>query len=208
MAKINDRDHNGFSESDVLALAEFKAEGLSGLSSVNDHQVDKMRELYQDGTPFVQIARILRVRKAIVLYHAEREGWHEAKLAKLNDLSANLKRRTDEAKIASLDFLTKLAVFYERRITAQISRVKPQGEDSVDKADVDRFLKILAMLSSVSDDVAAIAATVPQDLKAAPERTQKLVNGVGSFDILQAEHLTHAERIKALAEMRRKSERR
>lgn len=139
---------------DFAKIEDFKERGLPGIAKVDDHSLTKMMNLYLDGKPYTQIARVVRMEKALVMYLSNKFGWYTVRKEYLHELEATIRNRVVESKVISQDFLLQLTQFWQKRIGDNIAEYIRTGDkshaDNVNLKEVDKYLKTVEMLHKIT----------------------------------------------------------
>lgn len=137
---------------DQAKIDAFKEEGLPGLYSLSEQQVEKIMELYLDGKPYIQISRMMKVEKRIIMYMSQRFNWFQTRKDYNEEIELSMRQRMVDAKLASQDFLLDLKKLYEKKIGKRVSSYLVTGDEShaaaIDPKEVSLFLKIIDNLEN------------------------------------------------------------
>jgi uncharacterized protein YnzC (UPF0291/DUF896 family) len=145
-----------FTMKDLELIEKFKENGMLGLHTLVDTDVERMMGLYLDGKSYRQIASLLKKNKAIVLFIAHKFKWFELRREYLDELQATLKDKVLESKLQSQDFLLHLVLAYQKKIGKNIDQfLRTDNEefaDKVDNKDLGTLFKTMELLHKLSNE--------------------------------------------------------
>lgn len=143
-----------FTMKDMETIEKFKENGLLGLHTLIDTDVERMMGLYMDGKTYRQIAQVTKKNKAVILFLADKFKWFELRREYLDELHATLKDKIMESKLQSQEFLLELVLAYQKKIGKNIHQyLRTDNEefaDKVDVKDINSVLKIMELLHKLS----------------------------------------------------------
>jgi hypothetical protein len=141
---------------DMEKIQKFAEAGLPGLATVDEPTLARMMNLYLEGKPYTQIARLVKVDKPLVLYLSHRFNWYLARREYLHELEATIRNRIIESKIVSQDFLLQLTHLWQKKIGKKINQYLSTEDDShadgINLKEVDKYLKTIEMLHKITTD--------------------------------------------------------
>jgi hypothetical protein len=141
---------------ELQRIQEYKDSGLPGIASVTDVGVTKALDLYLGGKTYHEIAKILNIKKDILLYLAQKFKWYETKMEQLEILDANLKERILHAKLVNQDFVLQIQQFYLQKIGRKINRYLATGDEEIaakiDSKDIDRYQKAVELMDKLTTE--------------------------------------------------------
>lgn len=144
-----------FTEFDLKAIQRFEDEGMPGLFTIADSDVQRMMELYLHGKTYREISQITNKPKALVLALSKKLDWYPKRVEYLRDLSENMAQRVIEAKIVSQDFLLQLKHVFEKKISAKIQAYLRTGDEAyvtaIDPKEIDKYIKTLETLGKMTE---------------------------------------------------------
>lgn len=141
---------------DAQKLKEFMEAGLPGYPLITEEKLARIFDLYLIGKTYSQIADIMQIKKALILYLSHKLDWYEARKTFLEDLNANIKRRVIEAKLLSQDFLIQMLQMWHKKIGAKMNRYmltnNEEFTNQINLKEIDRYLKTLELLQKSIGD--------------------------------------------------------
>lgn len=145
-----------FTIKDLECIQKFKENGLLGLHTLTDVDVERMMALYVDGKSYRQIANLTKKNKSIILFLAHKFKWFELRKEYLDELTATLKDKVIESKLQSQEFLLELVLAYQKKISRNIHQYlrtdDEQFADKVDQKDINTVLKVMELLHRLSNE--------------------------------------------------------
>ncbi len=145
-----------FTDKDMEKINAFNEAGLPGVGSITDSQFVKMMQLYMDGKTYTQISSIMRLKKDLVLFHAYKWKWFEAKKEILLETEQSLRNRIVDAHITGQDFILQLKQTLEKKINHNIFKyLETEDENYINKInlkEIDRYLKLLETLKEYTTE--------------------------------------------------------
>lgn len=217
MTKLSKKDQDlipapttDLSDLDRERIEKFVDEGMPGLYQVKEEQVARMVDLYLAGKPYVQISRILRLDKVLIMYMSQKYNWYIARQEMHHELEANIRNRIVEAKVISQDFLLQLSHLFQKKLGKQISSYLATDDEShanaIDPKDVAQALKIMETLERMSSDAAVGKPQAPAvGLNLGENGVTMTKNEDGSVDITPKQK-TVAEMLKQFADAEREKD--
>lgn len=146
--------HADFTMKDLESIDKFKENGLLGLHTLTDVDVERMMNLYLDGKSYRQIAQLTKKNKNVILFLAHKFKWFELRKEYLDELLATLKDKVMESKLQSQEFLLHLVLAYQKKIGKNIDQyLRTDNEefaDRVDSKDLTSLLKVMELLHRLS----------------------------------------------------------
>ena len=94
-----------FTMKDLELIEKFKEDGMLGLHTLVDTDVERMMGLYIDGKTYRQIANVTKIRKDVILFLANKFSWFELRKDYLDELQATMKDKIIESKLQNQEFL-------------------------------------------------------------------------------------------------------
>jgi antitoxin component of MazEF toxin-antitoxin module len=144
-----------FTEFDLKAIQRFEDEGMPGLFTIADVEVQRMMELYLHGKTYREISTITNKSKALVLALSKKLDWYPKRIEYLRDLSENMAQRTLEAHVVGQDFLLQLKHVFEKKIGGKIRDYLRTGDEmhvnSIDLKEIDKYIKTLETLGKMTE---------------------------------------------------------
>jgi hypothetical protein len=137
--------------SEIAKVEKYKEEGLPELADVTNAELYRMLDLYLSGSTYTQIASILRMKKAIVLYLAHQNNWFESKQEYLNEIQEKIKARVVDAKLRNQEFTMLLVQAYQKRLSEKLHRYLQTGDganmDTLNLKEVAQLMKAMEMIN-------------------------------------------------------------
>lgn len=96
-----------FSPDNIRELEEYKTNGLPGIPT-NSEKIDAVKKLYLEGLSFNMISNQTRVKRAAVLYLAEKYGWYDERETKIVGMLESVGKRTDMFSVQHVHFVIEL----------------------------------------------------------------------------------------------------
>lgn len=148
--------HADFTMKDLEQIEKFKENGLIGLHTLKDSDVERCMSLYLDGKTYRQIAQVTQINKTVILFLSNKFKWFELRREYLDELQATLKEKVMESKLQSQEFLLHLVLAYQKKIGKNIDRyLKTDNEefaDKVDAKDLGALLKVMELLHKLNGE--------------------------------------------------------
>lgn len=199
-----------FTMKDLETIEKFKENGLLGLHTLKDIDVERSMALYLDGKSYRQIASVLKIKKEVILFLANKFKWFELRRDYLDELHATMKDKIVDSKLQSQEFLLELVLAYQKKISRNIHQYlrtdNAEFADKVDVKDVNTLLKVMDVLHKL-------------DVKDFGQNDKSLVglNGLGegmtitktganSVEITPKAPSPFSSKLKAFADMKREQE--
>lgn len=139
-----------FTIKDLEAINKFKEDGMLGLHTLVESDVERCMALYLDGKSYRQVAHIVKVRKDVVLFLAQKFSWWELRREYLDELHATMKDKVLESKLQTQEFLFDLIVAYRKKIGKNLNKyLKTDDElwmDKLDSKDMGVVFKCVELL--------------------------------------------------------------
>lgn len=148
--------HADFTMKDLETIEKFKEDGMLGLHTLVDTDVERMMGLYLDGKTYRQISNVTKKNKAVVLFLAHKFKWFELRKDYLEELHATLPNKVLESKLQSQEFLLHLTLAYQKKIGKNIDQyLRTDDEkfaDKIDSKDLSSLLKVIELLHRLSNE--------------------------------------------------------
>ena len=145
-----------FTVKDLQAIEKFKEDGMLGLHTLTDTDVERMMGLYLNGKSYRQIAQVTKKNKTVILFLAHKFNWFELRRDYLEELSVTLPGKVLDSKLQSQEFLLELVLAYQKKIGKNIHQyLRTDDEkfaDNIDNRDLGVLLKIIEMLHKLSNE--------------------------------------------------------
>lgn len=145
-----------FTSKDLQLIEQFKEDGMLGLHTLIESDVERMMGLYMDGKSYRQISTITRKARPIILYLAHKFNWFELRKEYLDELSVTLKEKVTESKLQSQEFLLHLVTAYQKKIGRNIDQYlrtdNVEFADRIDNRDLGTLFKTVELLHKLSNE--------------------------------------------------------
>lgn len=142
--------HADFTMKDLEAIEKFKEGGMLGLHTIKDIDVERSMALYIDGKTYRQIASVLKIKKDVILFLANKFKWFELRKDYLEELHVTIKDKIVESKLQSQEFMLELILAYQKKISRNIHQYlrtdNAEFVDKVDVKDINTLLKVMEMI--------------------------------------------------------------
>tara|TARA_R100000951_G_scaffold116766_1_gene130582 strand:+ start:20214 stop:20852 length:639 start_codon:yes stop_codon:yes gene_type:complete len=124
---------NDFNDKEVETINTFVSNGCIGLETVvkDEAKVNSLFSLYMNGKTYVEISKIARVKKDIVLYMSAKMGWYENRMEYLTDIQSKTMRKMSETRVESLNFITSLIGFHHKFYGDEIDKYIATGDRDI-----------------------------------------------------------------------------
>ena len=145
-----------FTMKDLELVEKFKEDGMLGLHTLVDTDVERMMALYLDGKTYRQIAQVTKKNKAVVLFLAHKFKWFELKKEYLDELVATLPAKIIDSKIQSQEFMLEMILAYQKRVSINTHQYLRTGNDEfmdrIDPRDLTTIMKLTELLHKLSNE--------------------------------------------------------
>ena len=125
---------------DLALLGKFKDDGLPNVSKVSTDQIEEMFNLYMNGDSYKAISQKLNIKKPIVLYFSEKQGWFEQKTQYLQDMAANMGQKLAGAKLESMDHLINTVHFFNKYYGEKFKKYAITKDDRIADSINTKFM--------------------------------------------------------------------
>jgi hypothetical protein len=163
-----------FTIKDLETIEKFKEDGMLGLHTLVDTDVERCMALYIDGKTYRQVAHIAKVRKEVVLFLAHKFSWWELRKEYLDELQATMKDKILDSKLQTQEFLFNLIMAYRKKIGKNLNKyLKTDDEqwmDKLDNKDMGVIFKCVELLEKLNQDTFNASN---------PEKSLVAFNGMG-----------------------------
>ena len=117
-------------------LKEFIANGLPGLSKIDDSDVFQWLNLYMAGKTYAEISKVAKIKKNVVLYVASKGKWHDQRIQQYTELSIHLIDKIKRAKVESVDTVTNMISSMGLYVNGEMTKfLKTQNKEVLEKLD-------------------------------------------------------------------------
>ncbi len=203
--------HADFTMKDLETIEKFKTDGMLGLHTIKDTDVERSMALYMDGKSYRQIAQVLKIKKDVVLFLAHKFKWFELRQDYLEELHATLKDKVTESKLQSQEFLLELVLAYQKKVSRNVHQYLRTDNadffDKIDPKDISTVLKVMELLHKFSSENAGM----PGDkslvaFNGMGEGVTITKTGTNSVEITPKAPSPFSSKLKQFAEMKRQQE--
>lgn len=200
-----------FTMKDMETIEKFKEDGMLGLHTLVETDVERMMSLYMDGKTYRQVSQLVKKNKAVVLFLAHKFKWFELKKEYLDELQATLPDKILESKLHSQEFLLHLVLAYQKKIGRNIDQYlrtdNVEFHDRIDKNDVGSLMKIMELLHKLgAENFANPNDKALVGLNGLGEGMTIVKTGANSVEITP-KRSEFSSKLKQFAEMKREEER-
>lgn len=198
-----------FTMKDLELIEQFKENGMLGLHTLTDVDVERMMALYMDGKSYRQIASLLKKNKQVVLFLAHKFKWFELRAEYLDELQATLKNKIIEAKLQDQEFLLHLSLAYKKKIGKNIDQYlrtdNSEFYDQINRGDLGTLMKVMEMIHKLSSE--NLGEKLPLvGLNGMGEGVNITKTGPNSVEITPKQ-TPFASKLKQFAELKREQDR-
>lgn len=141
---------------DLAIIKQYADEGLPHIAMVDDVKMRRILDLYLSGKTYRQIASVMGLNKAIVLYLSHKFNWFAMRQEYLTDLEQSMRGRVIEAKLVNQDFLLQLIHVWQKKIGQHMNKYlatdDTQFVNAIDLKEIDKLLKTIEMLHRLDSD--------------------------------------------------------
>jgi len=150
---------SGFTLKELDEIQKYKEAGLPDIIDVTDQKLMSAFNMRLDGMRFLEIARILGLKKVQIMYLADKYSWHERRLEFLDGFEMHMKEQILEQKIRSQGFILKAMHVMSRRMGKKFDTYLATGDEAIGNSiDMEEMALFLKMTKTISElDAAGIA---------------------------------------------------
>lgn len=149
----NQTPQTDFSQKEVDQLRSFNDNGRPGVSTVGDESLRAMFDMYMNGASYSQVAEKFKVKKAIVLFFADKQQWYEKKLEHFNSVLNDVQKQIAIANVENRSFLTDLMrafrLYYRDSIDNFLLTKDPKVFESIDFNHLKHLYKCAELLEKL-----------------------------------------------------------
>lgn len=197
------------SELDLQRIDAYVADGLPGLYQISDVDIHRMLDLYLGGKPYLQISRILKIDKTLIMYMSQKYGWYAARRELQHETEATIRNRTMQDKVDNQDFMLKLTHYFKKKLGKRIDSYLATDDeahaDSIDAKDIAQAIKTIESLEKLTADAPVPKVPAPAVGLNVGEGVTMTKNPDGSVDITPKERAV-GDILKQFADARRAAE--
>lgn len=200
-----------FTMKDLQLIEKFKEDGMLGLHTLVETDVERMMGLYLDGKTYRQISNLTKKNKAVVLFLANKFKWFELRKEYLEELQATLPDKILESKLQSQEFLLTLILAYQKKISKNIDQYlrtdNVEFADRVDNKDLGVVLKIMEMLHKLNVENLGASDKPLVGLNGLGEGVTVTKTSNNSIEITPKEPTKFSSKLRQFANLKREQER-
>ena len=105
------------------------------------------------GKTYIEISKISRVKKDLVLYMAAKMKWYEKRMEYLDDIQKNITKKVTETRVESLNFISSLINMHHKYYGDAINQYLRTGDrdiiDGLDLKQLTQYFKSIEMLEKI-----------------------------------------------------------
>lgn len=146
---------NDFTDAEVEKINTFVSNGCVGLETLvkDEYKVNNLFALYMSGKTYIEISKISRVKKDLVLYMAAKMKWYEKRMEYLDDIQKNITKKVTETRVESLNFISSLINMHHKYYGDAINQYLRTGDrdiiDGLDLKQLTQYFKSIEMLEKI-----------------------------------------------------------
>jgi len=148
------KDHD-FTVTEMQKIQQYKEQGLPGIGDVTGHQMAQMIDLYLNGSTYSQISMTVGVKKIIVMYLSEANGWYNTKREYLNEIEEKIKSRVIDTKLRNQEFMLLLIQAWQKKISNKVVKYlateNEEHMDAIDLKEVAQLMKAIEMIGELDN---------------------------------------------------------
>ena len=199
-----------FTIKDLETIEKFKEDGMLGLHTLVETDVERMMGLYMDGKTYREIAALTKKNKAIILFLAHKFSWFEMRREYLDELHAIMKDKIIDAKLQDQAFLLHLSLAFKKKIGRNIDSYLRTDDvkfaDQIDNKDLSTLLKIMELTQRFNSDNPGNLTEKPLvGLNGMGEGVTITKTGTNSVEITP-KNSGYSSKLKQFAELKREQE--
>lgn len=144
------------SRSDIDSLSAYKQNGMPGLIRVKEEDIVKMRDMYVKGASYTSISKTFKVKKAIVLFLAQKEQWlkERQEIAEVN--YKTIQEVLPYVQNDNIVFLIEASEFFKEYYRKKIQEYQRSGDDRIVQSTslnaLEKYLKCIKMIQDTVSD--------------------------------------------------------
>lgn len=153
--ELKSKPASDMSKSDLEAIAAYIEEGTPGLENIDSASMKKMADAYIEGMTYRQVSSLMRLKKPVILFCADRFGWYAARREYFDDMNLTIKDRLIDAKLENKDFSMQISQFFKKKIGIPMQKFYETGNidfaNMVSNKDVDQYRKWVELLHKLDE---------------------------------------------------------
>jgi hypothetical protein len=201
-----------FTIKDLKQIETFKEQGLLGLHTLKDTDVERAMALYLDGKTYRQISTVLKIDKTVILFLAHKFSWFELRKEYLDELHATIKEKVLESKLQSQEFLLHVQTALQQKITRDIDKYFRTGDDKfideINGKHLVSYLKVREAIYSLDSEHSKLNQSDKSliSLNGMGEGVNITRTGANSVEITPKGPSPFSSKLKAFADLKREQE--
>jgi len=146
---------NDFTDEEVKKINTFVDNGCVGLESLvkDEHKVNGLFGLYMAGKTYVEISKISRVKKDLVLYMSAKQKWYEKRMEYLSDIQKNMVKKLTDTRVESLNFIANLISVHHKYYGEEMNEYLRTGDrtiiENLDLKQLSQYFKSIELLEKI-----------------------------------------------------------
>lgn len=146
---------NDFSDEEVEKINTFVKNGCQGLDvlAAEESRINSMFGLYMAGKNYVEISKITKVKKNLVLYMSAKMRWYEKRMEHLNEIQKAMGKRISTTKIESMNFIADLISMHHKYYGDEIDLYLSTGDktivENMDLKSLTQYFKSIEILEKI-----------------------------------------------------------
>ena len=146
---------NDFSEEEVETINTFVENGCIGLATLakEEHKINNMFGLYMGGKTYIEISKVTKTKKNLVLYMAAKMGWYEKRITYIDEIQKSMTTKIKDIKVKSLNFTADLIEFHHKFYGDRIAQYMATGDrtviDGLDLKSLNMYFKAIENLEKI-----------------------------------------------------------
>jgi hypothetical protein len=146
---------NDFTNEEVIRINTFVENGCMGLETLvkDEHKVNGLYGLYMSGKTYIEISKISRVKKDLVLYMSAKMKWYEKRMEYLNDIQNNMTKKLTDTRVESLNFIANLISVHHKYYGEEMDEYLRTGDktiiENLDLKQLSQYFKSIEILEKI-----------------------------------------------------------
>lgn len=146
---------NDFSEDEVETINKFVSNGSIGLETLakDEAKITGMYSLYMSGKTYIEISKISKVKKPLVLYMSAKMKWYEQRMEYLTEIQKSMTKKITDTRVQSMNFITDLINFNHKYYGEKIEQYMATGDravvDNIDMKALTQYFKSIEVLEKI-----------------------------------------------------------
>jgi hypothetical protein len=146
---------NDFTDDEVEKINTFVSNGCIGLEGLvkDEHKVNGLFGLYMSGKTYIEISKISRVKKDLVLYMSAKQKWYEKRMEYLDDIQKNMVKKLTDTRLQSLNFIASLISVHHKYYGEEMNEYLRTGDrtiiENLDLKQLSQYFKSIELLEKI-----------------------------------------------------------